>query len=134
MASLNYSGLDDVYREIAKMGDSAEAAITAMLKAGAREVAEAWRLAIDKFDLKDSGEMRKAVAPTRNIKGDVGSRFIEIFPQGRDSKGKRNVEKAFLNHYGVRDGSPATGFVDIAEEYAESMAVPVMREAWEKYK
>ena len=54
---------------------------------------------------------------------------VAIYPQGRDHKGVRNAEKAFVNHYGASHRK-ATHFVDDAEKQSEEPAVEAMAAAW----
>ena len=136
MADLAFSGLDEVYRDLMRLGDQAGPIAEKMLRAGAAEVVKGWQLAIDEAGddgLVDSGDMRRSVAPSRNIKGSAGEKYIEIYPQGSDRRGRRNAEKAFIQHYGS-SRVKATRFVDKAEEYGEENAVPVMQAVWDETK
>ena len=133
MARMSTQGLDDVFRELGRLGQQARPLAEKMLQAGAMEVAKGWRQAIDEVGLVKTGEMRASVAPSKQIKTEGDALYVEIYPQGKDSRGVRNAEKAFINHYGSQRVK-ATRFVDKAEEYGESMAVPVMAEIWERSK
>jgi hypothetical protein len=62
--------------------------------------------------------------------GDV--RSIDIYPQGKDRKGVRNAEKAFINHYGTKT-KPATHFVDIADELSGPLVQAVYERIWEEF-
>ena len=52
---------------------------------------------------------------------------------GKDKHGVRNVEKAFILHYG-RSNMKGDRFVDEAERIAEENAIPAMQEVWENSK
>ncbi|NLW24754.1 MAG: hypothetical protein GXY91_05875, partial [Clostridia bacterium] len=45
---------------------------------------------------------------------------VDIYPQGKDRKGVRNAEKAFVLHYGTSK-LPASHWVDDADEMAGPM-------------
>ena len=62
--------------------------------------------------------------------GDVSAK--EIYPQGKDRKGVRNAEKAFILHYG-KSGQAPTRFVDAVEEAAEDKAVSAMENVFNNY-
>ena len=59
----------------------------------------------------DTGDMVRSVG---TAKGTKAKKFHDIYPQGRDEKGVRNAEKAFIAHYG-KSGQLGTRFVDEAE-------------------
>ena len=78
-------------------------------------------------------------------------RMIDIYPQGKDKKGKgvRNAEKAFILHYGASsrvaknevkikekypgNGIPATHWVDDADKIAEPEVERVFTEIFDKF-
>ena len=99
-----------------------------MLQAGAAVVADAWRDAIQSHGLIDTGDMLDSVAPA-NLVNSSTEKKIAVYPQGRDRKGVRNAEKAFINHYGA-SRRKATHFVDDAETKAEGPAVEAMAAVW----
>ena len=65
-------------------------------------------------------------------KTDGGVKYIDIYPQGKDRKGVRNAEKAFLLHYGTSKIKP-TRWVDEAESRGEAYALPAMERVWNQY-
>lgn len=130
MARFDASGLDDIVRQMAAIGELASETADEMLIAGAKEVAEGWKEAAEQYGLKDTGDMIKSIKPTR-AKTLGGVRTIEIYPQGKDRKGVRNAEKAFLLHYGT-SSIKAKRWVDKAEQISAETAEKAMRETWEK--
>lgn len=128
MARLNVSGLDGVMSELSRLGAGAEAKISAMLEAGGAEVEEAWRQAIQSAGLVKTGDMLAAVK-AGDLKRDESGGSVVIYPRGRDRYGQSNATKAFVNHYGS-SRTPATGFVDKAEENGEQRAVQAMEQIW----
>ena len=72
-----------------------------------------------------------AAGPVQTDGNDV--KYIYVSPQGKDHKGVRNAEKAFINHYGTSK-IKATHFVDDAETEASEKAVDAMQDVWNKQK
>jgi hypothetical protein len=91
-----------------------------MLIAGAEEVREAWKKSAEKHEHKDTGDMIASINYSRQVRkiGDI--KEVDIYPQGKDRKGVRNAEKAFILHYGTSRIS-ASHWVDDADEMAGPM-------------
>ena len=130
MARFDTTGLDELLADMKQHGELIGETADKMLLAGAEVAKDAWKKAIEKAGLIDHRDMIDSVGFARNPKtaGDV--RMIDIYPQGKDRKGVRNAEKAFVNHYGTSSskGVKATNFVDDADE----MAVEGIMEAYER--
>lgn len=132
MARFDVSGLEETIREMQRLGQESGDAAKAMLQAGAEKVKAAWRWATESHGLVDTGDMLESIGFARNPKqiGDMMS--IDIYPQGKDRKGVRNAEKAFILHYGTSKIAP-TRFVDDADKRSEAEVIPAMEEIWDKY-
>ena len=128
MALFNGEGFDELVADLKQHGDLISTAAPDMLQAGAAVVADAWRDAIRAHGLIDTGDMIDSVAPA-NLVNTSSEKKITVYPQGRDRKGSRNAEKAFINHYGA-SRRKATHFVDDAETKAEQPAVEAMAAVW----
>ena len=131
MARFDVSGLEETIREMQRLGQESGDAAKAMLQAGAEKMKSAWRAAIMARDLVKTGEMLGSVGYRAPKDAGTGM-YVEIYPQGVDSRGVRNAEKAFINHYGTTT-HPATRFVDDAEKMGEAMAVPAMEAIWDEF-
>ena len=131
MARLDVTGMEDTIREMQRLGQQSGDAAKAMLQVGAEKVKSGWRAAIMYHELVKTGEMLGSVGykPPKEVGGMLS---VDIYPQGVDSKGVRNAEKAFINHYGA-SRHPATRFVDDAEKMGTAMAIPAMEEAWGEF-
>ena len=128
MALFNGEGFDELLADLKQHGDLVSTAAPDMLQAGAAVVADAWRDAIRAHDLIDTGDMIDSVGPS-DVVNTSSEKKIAVYPQGRDRKGIRNAEKAFINHYGA-SRRKATHFVDDAETKAEGPAVDAMAAVW----
>ena len=128
MAKLTIQGLDGVIADMKRLGELEGETADKMLTEGAKIVEEEWKSAIKKADLVDTGAMLKSVKATKP-KTSKDVRTIEVFPQGKDKKGVRNAEKAFVNHYGT-SSIKATRFVDEANEKAEPRVLETYERIW----
>ena len=138
MANLSWQGLDEVLQEMQRAEETTGEIAEKMLKAGGEKCVEAWRTAIEShghggegISGRATGEMMKSVG-IKFVKKD-GIRKAEIYPLGKDKRGVRNAEKAFILHYG-RSNMKGDHFVDDAEKIAEEEAIPAMVEIWENSK
>ena len=138
MAYLTWSGLDETYREMQRAGEQSGEIAQKMIEVGGQECVKAWKTAIGAHGHGAPGESGRA---TGEMMESVGIKFVkkrggrsaEIYPMGKDKHGVRNVEKAFILHYG-RSNMPGDRFVDEAERLAEENAIPAMQEVWENSK
>lgn len=141
MAKFSVNGIDSLAADLQRLGQlDNEELVSDMLEAGAEIVTDEWKKGIanavkSKADGgRGTGDMASSVAPTKGIKkiGDVSAK--EIYPQGKDRKGVRNAEKAFILHYGKSNADqPPTHFVDAVEESAEDKAVSAMENVFNNY-
>ena len=133
MARFDTSGLDAVLEEMKREGEIAGPAADAMLMAGAEQVKLAWRRSAEEHGHRATGALIESIGYSWEPKtaGDV--RSIDIYPQGKDQKGVRNAEKAFVLHYGTSK-MKGSGWVDVADKYSEETAIPAMIEVWDNYK
>lgn len=127
--AISTSGIDSLAAEFKDLSEVDKNELTEkMLKAGAEVITDEWKRGIKqvvKHDGRSTGEMLESVAPSKKIthKGDVSS--IAVYPQGKDRKGVKNAEKAYILHYG-KSGQMGTRFVDEIESSAESKAFEAM--------
>ena len=128
MALFNGEGFDELLADLKQHGDLVSTAAPDMLQAGAAVVADSWRDAIRAHDLIDTGDMIDSVGPS-DVVNTSSEKKIAVYPQGRDRKGIRNAEKAFIDHYGA-SRRKASHFVDDAETKAEGPAVDAMAAVW----
>lgn len=132
MARFDTSGLDDVLREMEAAGELVGETADEMLLAGAQVVSEEWKRAAREAGLVDTGAMLGSIGYPRKptTSGDV--RSIDIYPQGKDERGIRNAEKAFVNHYGT-SRLPATHFIDRADERSGPRVQAAFEEIWDRH-
>lgn len=132
MARFDMSGLDDIIREMESLGQSTGPIADEMLLAGAECVREAWRRSAEEHGHRDTGAMIESIGYARPTAGIESAKSIDIFPQGVDGKGVRNVEKAFILHYGTSK-IPGSRWVDDADRYSEETAPEAMAAVWDRH-
>lgn len=133
MATFDGIGFDDLIADMLEESALVSKAADDVLAAGAAVTSDCWKAAIKSHDLIDTGDMLASVAagPVQTDGNDV--KYIYVSPQGKDHKGVRNAEKAFINHYGTSK-IKATHFVDDAETEASEKAADAMQDVWNKQK
>lgn len=132
MAKLSFDGLDDVVKQMEKMGQMGGKVAEEMLLAGAAEMEKAWQESIRRFGHVKYGDMLKSVGSTKIKPVKTGGKTLEVYPKGKDRKGVRNVEKAFILHYGKK-GLDASHFVEAAEKEGEPKAAAAMEARWDRF-
>lgn len=132
MARFETAGLDDVLRQMKELGELDGDIADKMLLDGAEQVRIAWKASAEKHKHRDTGDLIASIGYQRTPKtvGDV--RTIDIYPQGKDRKGIRNMEKAFVLHYGT-SRRPGSRWIDDADEAAGPMVQQAMEADWKDY-
>ncbi len=132
MARLDTSGLDDLIAEMERMGQSSGDVAEAMVNAAAVVIRDAWKETAEKYGLHDTGDMIRSIGfptPPQKIGAAI---FRDVYPQGKDSKGVRNAEKAFLLHYGT-SRIKAKYWVDEAEAISGPRVQERLEEIWGEF-
>ena len=132
MARFDTSGLDELITDISAAGEGMGEFADDVLLAMAAEVAVAWKEAAEEAGHRDFGDMIESVGFSRKPKIIDDVKSIDIYPQGKDRKGVRNAEKAFVLHYGTSniDGS---NFVDRADAKSAPAVQEVGERLWNQY-
>lgn len=130
MATLKIRGMDDLQKKLATLSKDIEVELAdKMLDAGAEVAINVWKDEIKMHDHIETGDMINSVGVTKQTK--KGS-IREIYPLGRDRRGKRNAFKAFVLHYGWK-GHPGDLFVDDIEVMLNKSARPAMKKVLDDY-
>ena len=129
MARFETAGLDDLFREMELEGELVGDTADEMLMAAAEVVAEEWRKSAERHKHRDTGDMIKSIGYPRQPKTVRDVRYIDIYPQGRDEKGIRNAEKAFILNYGTSK-KPGSHWIDEADANSAEPVQRVMERIW----
>ncbi len=132
MARFDTSGLDEVLSQMERMNQKSGEAAAAMLQAGAEQVKQSWKTAAETHGHRDTGDMIESIGFAREPKAAGGVKYIDIYPQGKDSHGERNAKVAFVLHYGTSK-LKGSRWIDDADRLSEETAVPAMKDIWARY-
>lgn len=132
MARFDTSGLDDLVNDMRRLEQDTGEVAEAMVMAAAQIIQRCWQRSITEHGLIDTGSMLQSIGFPKTPTKFSDSLGIDIYPQGKDKKGVRNAEKAFILHYGTRR-RPALYWVDDADQYAEIEIPEVLEEMWGRY-
>ena len=133
MADFNVTGLDDVMKEMMSHQQAAEEAIPEMLNAGAEILVNAQKGEIKSRKLVDTGAMLNSVKGDKIKKDKDGNSYIDVYPKGKDRKGVRNAEKAFIAEYGTSK-LPARPWMRTANAKCSEEITITEKEIWDKHK
>lgn len=128
MARIETAGLDSLMNNLRRFSlDVSEDLTFEMLEAGAKVTVEDWKQGIEAHGHVDTGRMKKSVKASKK-----GKNAREIYPRGKDRKGVRNAEKAFILHYG-NSNKQGDRFIDDIEDKAYSDSLDAMEEVYNDY-
>ena len=138
MATMKTDGLDEVFRAVTSVGEDTGRLTDDMLLAAAEVVREEWRRSAGEHGHRYTGSMIESIGYARKPTKVSDVKSIAIYPQGKDKRGTRNAEKAYILHHGTKSkrgdkGIKGSGWVDEAEEAAGPKVERTMLEIYEKY-
>ena len=93
---IEYNGLETIDGKLTYLGREA---VKRVVMAGAEACVEETRKNVEGFRHIMTGSMLQSVAPGRYHE-DLGTGWVEVYPQGEDSRGISNAKKAFVINYG----------------------------------
>lgn len=111
-------GFDELISATATLADDADSFANEIIDMAGEELVKGWKNAIKDHGLIDTGAMYESIKDDIIINETTSEYRVEISPKGKDKKGVRNAEKAYINHYG-RGKKVGTHFVDEAESAAQ---------------
>ena len=132
MARFEMTGLDRLIRDMQKMGHDTGEVAEAMVNAAAGVIRDEWKASAENHGLIDTGAMINSIRAPGPVKNVGGVLSQTISPQGKDGKGVRNAEKAFILNYGTTR-VPATYWVDEAETAASPKVQQRLEEIWDEF-
>lgn len=132
MAQFNTVGFDDVEKALLRREKEAIEAVPEMLKVGANVLIRAQKAEIERMRIVDTADMMNSVKATP-VKGNDVEQYVEVYPHGKDRKGVRNAEKAFIAQYGRAYGKQkkeARPWLTVANEKCTGEVHDAMRAVW----
>ncbi len=149
MARFETEGLDEIVESMKKQGELAGEVANKMLLAAAEDVKQAWRQEAERRQFRDSGEMINSIDFKGSPKTVADVKTIDIYPQGKDKRGVRNAEKAFILHWGTTGaraqkkrlkkkkfsgpGIPRTLWVDEADKESGLRVMETYTRIWDDF-
>lgn len=130
MAGFACDGLDALVNEMRKLGQLDGPIVGEMLDTAAEIVREGWKESAESHGHVDTDAMVSSI--DFPVKGDARALYRDIYPQGNDSKGVSNAEKAFILQYG-KSSKAGTYWVDDAEMKAGPAAIAACQEIWDRF-
>ena len=132
MARFDTSGMDGLIADLNHMEQQTGPLAEAMTMAAAEIIKGCWQRSAEEHGLRDTGAMIESIGYPRAPTNFGDALGIDVYPQGKDSKGVRNAEKAFVQHYGT-GRVPATYFVDDADAYSEEAVPDALQAIMDEY-
>lgn len=148
MARFDVEGLDIIVEDMKRKGELAGETAERMLMAGAEEVKQAWKGEAERRRFRDTKSMIDNIGFSRSVKRASDILSVDIYPQGKDKKGTRNAEKAFILHWGTSSntaqkrrkkkkfsgpGIPRTLWVDDADKAAGPRVMEAYTRIWDAF-
>lgn len=96
MAKFEYSGTEELETRLAEMDKHM---IKGIVMAGADACSREMQAMIGAYRHVRTGSMQQNVAPAKYHE-DLNSGWVDVYPQGNDSRGVSNAKKAFVINYG----------------------------------
>ncbi len=131
MGDLKVTGIDNLFDDLSSLCKLPDELIMNMLNAEADVVVAAQRKMA-----KSMGVLATGVTASSIRKGQVkrrrGKLTITVSPQGKNRRGNRNGEVAFINEYGKR-GQPARPFIRTANQQAEKEVAEAGEKVYNTY-
>lgn len=132
MAKFEITGLDALAAEMRRMGQESGPLVAAMVSAGAAAAREVWKAVAEEHDLRDTGAMIESIGFPHPVKTVADAAWQDIYPLGKDSRGVRNAEKAFILHYGT-SRIKATYWCDEAMSRSTGPVYESMEAVWDEF-
>lgn len=134
MANMEVDGLDRLLEDFSAIADLPDEVAEAMLDAEAKIVEDAQVYTGMKKGVYRTGETLMAVARGKMKRAKDGSRAKHVYPRGKNSRGIRNAEVAFINEYGAPNRDiPARQFIREANESAADPAVEAAAKVMDEF-
>ena len=132
MARFDTSGIDEIIQNMQRMNMEVGPVAEEMCMAAVEEIRDAWRESAEEHGHHDTGALIASIgfgpAPIR-----AGAIiYNDVYPQGTDSKGTRNAEKAFILHYGCKR-FPGSYWVDDADWKSEGPVNARIKAIWDRF-
>ena len=137
MAKFKVTGLEELQKQMMKLGANATKAVPLMLEAGAEVLIKAQQQEASQLNIsgRSKGALARSIKSTKT-KQSRGISYLEIYPQGVDKshtkKGVRNEEKGFRLEFGRSNMSPRP-WMSVANEKSNAAVNDAYQRVWEAH-
>lgn len=131
MGKITVNGMDALIDDLADLAKLPDSVIEDILDAEADVIERAQRRTARKMGVYDTGMTADSIKKGK-IKKTGLDHSITVAPRGKNKRGQRNAEVAFVNEYGKR-GQPARPFIATANKEAEKETVEAGEKVYYAY-
>lgn len=132
MAQFDTSGIKELINQMQRMGLGISDVAMEMCDAAAEEIRAGWKRSAEEHGFRVTGAMIDSIGYPEGPVNAGGMTYVDVYPQGKDGRGVRNADKAFILHYGS-SRIHASYWTDQGNQYAEQTIPGILQGIWEKY-
>jgi len=132
MARLDTDGLDALVEQMRRLGQDEGPIADEMVRTAAAIIQDEWKKTAEARGHRETGAMINSIGFDGEPVHLANVVYQDIYPRGRDARGVRNAEKAFILHYG-RANAPGDYWVDEAEQKAKPAVEAACEEIWNRF-
>lgn len=132
MARFDTTGIQEIISDMERRCQDVGPVAEEMVNAAVEEIKLAWQASAEEHGHRDTGALIDSIGfgPGPVRAGNILMR--DVYPQGKDSKGVRNAEKAFILHYGCKR-FPGSYWVDDADEKSAAPVQARIEAIWDRF-
>lgn len=120
--------IEKIQKQLGALSVGIQGEITdAALTQGGEGLSEYFVGAISDAGLVDNGDLLASIKPTP-VNGGGNGKYVDVYPQGTRSDGKRNAEIGAYQEYGTKRGTPATHWMSNTVDSTEDEIATLMEE------
>lgn len=132
MARFDTTGIDEIIQNLQRMGQDSGPVAEEMVNAAVEEIKQAWQDSAEAHGHRDTGALIDSIGFGPGPVRAGAILYRDVYPQGTDSKGTRNAEKAFILHYGCKR-FPGSYWVDDADSKSAAPVEARIRAIWDSF-
>lgn len=128
-------GIDELCLSMEELADLPDEVLDEMLMAEAEVAVEAQKRVGRRMGVEDTGMTLNSIRVAKKTKKSAaGGRYVEVYPAGRNKKGNRNTEVAFINEFGASERNIASRpFMRKANEECADEAVDAAARVYDAF-
>ena len=132
MARFDTRGLDDLINQMQRMKQDEGPVAEEMVNAAVEVIKDEWKKSAEAHGHRDTGAMIESVGIGKGPVRAGGIVYRDVYPQGKDAKGTRNAEKAFILNYGCQR-FPGSYWVDDADDNSAAPVQAACETIWDRF-